>query len=94
MFESVGTCRVYAFQKGSCLCGAHEVDSGSRKAREEQSCPVQTLPALEEAWAIMKTITSDADRYNMGIGSTIFAVKPGDGSIREQAASCQKVLGG
>ena len=30
----------------------------------------------------------------MGIGSTIFAVKPGDGSAREQAASCQKVLGG
>ena len=28
------------------------------------------------------------------MGSTIFAVKPGDGSAREQAASCQKVLGG
>ena len=34
------------------------------------------------------------DRSNLGIGSTIFAVKPGDGSAREQAASCQKVLGG
>ena len=43
---------------------------------------------------MMKTITPDADRYNTGIGSTIFAVKPGDGSAREQAASCQKVLGG
>ena len=31
---------------------------------------------------------------NIGLGSTIFAVKPGDGSAREQAASCQKVLGG
>ena len=31
---------------------------------------------------------------SLGIGSTIFAVKPGDGSAREQAASCQKVLGG
>ena len=30
----------------------------------------------------------------IGVGSTIFAVKPGDGSAREQAASCQKVLGG
>ncbi len=30
----------------------------------------------------------------LGFGSTIFAVKPGDGSAREQAASCQKVLGG
>lgn len=35
-----------------------------------------------------------ADEKNIGIGSTIFAVKPGDGSAREQAASCQKVLGG
>ena len=33
-------------------------------------------------------------RKTWGIGSTIFAVKPGDGSAREQAASCQKVLGG
>ena len=28
-----------------------------------------------------------------GLGSTIYAVKPGDGSAREQAASCQRVLG-
>ena len=35
-----------------------------------------------------------ADLRNVGLGSTIFAVKPGDGSAREQAASCQKVLGG
>ncbi len=31
---------------------------------------------------------------NTGIGTVVFAVKPGDGSAREQAASCQKVLGG
>ncbi len=31
---------------------------------------------------------------NTGIGSAVYAVKPGDGSAREQAASCQKVLGG
>lgn len=30
----------------------------------------------------------------IGIGSVVYAVKPGDGSAREQAASCQKVLGG
>ena len=34
------------------------------------------------------------DEKLLGFGSTIFAVKPGDGSAREQAASCQKVLGG
>ena len=31
---------------------------------------------------------------DLSIGSAIYAVKPGDGSAREQAASCQKVLGG
>ena len=36
----------------------------------------------------------EAGKGNIGVGSTIFAVKPGDGSAREQAASCQKVLGG
>ena len=46
---------------------------------------------------VMKTVReqfADADSTNTGFGSTIFAVKPGDGSAREQAASCQKVLGG
>lgn len=66
----------------------------AEKAREENACPVRKMPELEAAWAMMKTITPSADRTNTGIGSTIFAVKPGDGSAREQAASCQKVLGG
>ena len=47
--------------------------------------------------AVMETIRVNfnfADASNTGVGSTIFAVKPGDGSAREQAASCQKVLGG
>lgn len=66
----------------------------AEKVREEKACPVRKFPELEAAWAVMKTITPDADRSNTGIGSTIFAVKPGDGSAREQAASCQKVLGG
>lgn len=35
-----------------------------------------------------------ASLVDFGLGSTVFAVKPGDGSAREQAASCQKVLGG
>jgi aconitate hydratase len=36
---------------------------------------------------------SDLKRSSTGIGSAIFARKPGDGSAREQAASCQRVLG-
>ena len=43
---------------------------------------------------VVRTQFADAGEGNLGIGSTIFAVKPGDGSAREQAASCQKVLGG
>ena len=66
----------------------------AEKAREEKACPVRKFAELEAAWSVMKTITPDADRSNTGIRSTIFAVKPGDGSAREQAASCQKVLGG
>ena len=44
--------------------------------------------------SVVKTKFPEANHENFGIGSTIFAVKPGDGSAREQAASCQKVLGG
>ncbi len=47
-----------------------------------------------DALNVAKTIKSDLDISNTEIGSTIFARKPGDGSAREQAASCQRVLGG
>ena len=42
----------------------------------------------------MKAFLGDAAPENTGIGSLVFALKPGDGSAREQAASCQRVLGG
>ena len=51
-------------------------------------------PALKNAMDSVKAVYPDAERDGIGFGSTIFAVKPGDGSAREQAASCQKVLGG
>ncbi|MCR4729090.1 MAG: hydratase [Lachnospiraceae bacterium] len=56
--------------------------------------PCQALPELHEVMAVVKERFPDANHTNFGIGSTIFAVKPGDGSAREQAASCQRVLGG
>ena len=34
------------------------------------------------------------DPADTGLGSLVMALKPGDGSAREQAASCQRVLGG
>ena len=56
--------------------------------------PCQALPELHEVMDKVRKVFPDANHTNFGIGSTIFAVKPGDGSAREQAASCQKVLGG
>jgi aconitate hydratase len=55
--------------------------------------------SLKEITAIIKNRSgftgNPADLLqNTGLGTAIFAVKPGDGSAREQAASCQKVLGG
>ncbi len=56
--------------------------------------PCQVLPELHVMMSKVKEKFPDANHSNFGIGSCIFAVKPGDGSAREQAASCQKVLGG
>ena len=63
-------------------------------AREAGEEPYAVLPELKAAVDAIRTQFPDIDEENTGIGSTIFAVKPGDGSAREQAASCQKVLGG
>lgn len=66
----------------------------AEKAREAGNCPLEAVPELKAVWDKLKKLCPDMDSSNTGIGSTIFAVKPGDGSAREQAASCQKVLGG
>ena len=68
------------------------------EAREEGEAALDKLMDgavdLKKAWDRIGSRYEDATWENTGIGSTIFAVKPGDGSAREQAASCQKVLGG
>ncbi len=56
--------------------------------------PCAELPELKDIMGAIKRQFPGKDIDDFGIGSTIFAVKPGDGSAREQAASCQKVLGG
>ena len=66
----------------------------AEKAIEAGQCPLEVLPELKPVMAAVQTKFPEAGEGNLGIGSTIFAVKPGDGSAREQAASCQKVLGG
>ncbi len=65
----------------------------AEKAREAGESIVDALPEIESVIAKIKE-KFDIDETKTGIGSTIYAVKPGDGSAREQAASCQKVLGG
>lgn len=60
----------------------------------EDRCPVDVIPELKPVMETIRKSYPDAGKGNIGFGSTIFAVKPGDGSAREQAASCQKVLGG
>lgn len=65
----------------------------AEKARVAGEDVTISNPELENVYqAIEKKFK--VDRKNTQIGSTIYAVKPGDGSAREQAASCQKVLGG
>ncbi len=66
----------------------------AQKAIEEDRCPCEAVPELKPAMDAVKAKYDDISRKTIGVGSVIFAVKPGDGSAREQAASCQKVLGG
>ena len=66
----------------------------AQKAVEEGRCPLDALDELKEVMTTIQTKYPEVGKGNVGFGSTIFAVKPGDGSAREQAASCQKVLGG
>ncbi len=66
----------------------------AEKARMEGEHPCQAHPDVKPVMGVIKNTFKDASHENTGFGSTIFAVKPGDGSAREQAASCQKVLGG
>ena len=66
----------------------------AQKAVEAGTCPMEEVEELKGVMEAIHTQFPEVGKGNVGFGSTIFAVKPGDGSAREQAASCQKVLGG
>lgn len=66
----------------------------AQHAIEEGRCPEEALEELKPVLEAVHKNFAEVNKDNLGVGSTIFAVKPGDGSAREQAASCQKVLGG
>lgn len=81
-------------RKDPAYVGRAKEVQAAEKAIEEGKDPVAVLPELKEVLDTIKASYAEVDASNTGVGSTIFAVKPGDGSAREQAASCQKVLGG
>ena len=74
--------------------GRAKAIQAAQKAIQAGNCPVEAVPELKPVLKTINKTYPEVDKTNLGVGSTIFAVKPGDGSAREQAASCQKVLGG
>jgi aconitate hydratase len=66
----------------------------AEEARRNGDCPMCAEESVGAAFTAIKKQFPDLKAKETGIGTTIYAVKPGDGSAREQAASCQKVLGG
>ena len=81
-------------RKDPAYVGRAKEVQAAQKAIEAGNCPGEALPELTPVFKAIHEKYPDVDKTNVGVGSTIFAVKPGDGSAREQAASCQKVLGG
>ena len=66
------------------------------KARTAGKDVTEEEPALKDVFETISTLPgmSDIKPSETEIGSMVYAVKPGDGSAREQAASCQRVIGG
>ncbi len=81
-------------RKDPLYVGRAKAIQKAQKAVEAHTCPLEAVPELKAVMAAIQEDYPEVGKGNVGFGSTIFAVKPGDGSAREQAASCQKVLGG
>ena len=66
------------------------------KARRAGQCPCEAEPKLQQVFDKIRTIAGQENvkASETEVGSMIYAVRPGDGSAREQAASCQRELGG
>ncbi len=83
-------------RKDPAYVGRAKQVRAAQEAVMQEKCPIEACPELElqKVCDTIHTMFPEMGKGNVGFGSTIFAVKPGDGSAREQAASCQKVLGG
>lgn len=64
------------------------------EARTAGQCPAQADAALKDIYAQIQAHFPQASMKTTEIGSMIYCTRPGDGSAREQAVSCQRVLGG
>ncbi len=74
--------------------GRSKVVDKLEKARVAGKDPAELEPELSKIYAQIKEIDPSMVPAETEIGSMIYCVKPGDGSAREQAASCQRVIGG
>ena len=90
----IGLAEFALSRKDPAYVGRAKEVHAAEEARVAGKSPVEVLPELKDIMETIKGSYADVNNNNTGIGSTIYAVKPGDGSAREQAASCQKVLGG
>ena len=81
-------------RKDPAYVGRSKEVSAIETARQSKNSPLKNTE-IAEVYAKLKALPSLAaiDPVKIGIGSTIYATRPGDGSAREQAASCQRVLG-
>ncbi len=64
------------------------------KARTAGKSVTEVEPELEDVYAKISDKFGAVDTKSTEVGSVIYCVRPGDGSAREQAASCQRVIGG
>ena len=83
-------------RKDPAYVGRAKAVAALEKRRLADPADAELLALARSLWAACgrEDLAGLADLKSVGLGSTIFAMKPGDGSAREQAASCQKVLGG
>lgn len=81
-------------RKDPAYVGRAKEVQAAEKARIAGEDAVAAFAEIGPVIEAIQKVYVNSTLENTGIGSTIFAVKPGDGSAREQAASCQKVLGG
>ena len=77
-------------RKDPAYVGRAKAVKAMDEARKAGSLPAE----VQAVYDALAKAGVQADGAAANIGSAVFAVKPGDGSAREQAASCQRVLGG